>query len=86
MAFSESTSSRYDDSFVTNPARPEESETKDNRLLSIISINIAAFAAVGIASSFKMAAENDVTVGDFQVYRAALMFIVMGPLTFMLGN
>ena len=68
------------------PAEQEKGEKKDNRLLAIISINISSFAAVGIAASFKMAAKNGVSVGDFQVYRAALMFIVMGPLNFLLGK
>jgi hypothetical protein len=33
-----------------------------------------------------MASLNGVSVGEYQVYRGANMFVVMGPLTYLLGN
>ena len=61
-------------------------EKKDNRLLAIISINLSALGCCGIGATYKMAALNDVTIGDFQVFRAALMFLVMSPITYGTGH
>jgi len=52
----------------------------DNRLLAIIAIQINALGMVFIGTTFKIASSNyGVTVGDFQIARALLMFLVMTP-------
>ena len=61
-------------------------EKKDNRLLAIIAVNLSAIGCCGIGATYKMAQKNDVSIGDFQVFRAALMFLVMAPVTFSLGK
>jgi hypothetical protein len=53
---------------------------QDNRLCAIIAIQLNALAMVFIGATFKVASGTyGVTVGDFQVARALLMFLVMTP-------
>ena len=50
------------------------------RMLAIVAINIYALCATGFGASFKVAAEEGVSVLDFSFYRSSMLLLFIQPI------